>query len=96
MRGQGSIPTGGNILSLDFFYIVKPLMPILALLPILFICEKPEWLPFFRTEFQSLPTFHHTYDQCPHCWDSSSTHTRCYHEQARRAAPIDTALPCCC
>ena len=36
MRGPGSIPTGGNILSLDFFHIhvVKPLMPILALLPI--------------------------------------------------------------
>ena len=43
MRGPGSIPTGGggNILSLDFFHIVKPLMPILALLPILSICEKP-------------------------------------------------------
>ena len=34
MRGPGSIPTGGNILSLDFFHVVKPLMPILALLPI--------------------------------------------------------------
>ena len=33
MRGPGSIPTGGNILSLDFFHVVKPLMPILALLP---------------------------------------------------------------
>ena len=33
MRGPGSIPTGGNILSLDFFHIVKPKMPILALLP---------------------------------------------------------------
>ena len=41
MRGLGSIPTGGNILSLDFFHVVKPLMPILALLPILSICEKP-------------------------------------------------------
>ena len=30
MRGLGSIPTGGNILPLDFFHIVKPLMPILA------------------------------------------------------------------
>ena len=39
MRGQGSIPTGGNILSLDFFHIVKSLMPILALLPILSICK---------------------------------------------------------
>ena len=34
----GSIPTGGNILSLDFFHVVKPLMPIL---PILSICENP-------------------------------------------------------
>ena len=33
MRGPGSIPTGGNILSLDFFQVVKSLMPILALLP---------------------------------------------------------------
>ena len=39
MRGPGSIPTGGNILSLDCFHVVKPLMPIL---PILSICEKPE------------------------------------------------------
>ena len=31
MRGLGSVPTGGNNLSLDFFHIVKPLMPILAL-----------------------------------------------------------------
>ena len=41
MRGPGSIPTRGNILSLDFFHIVNPLMPIL---PILSICEKPEKL----------------------------------------------------
>ena len=34
MRGLGSVPTWGNILSLDFFHVVKPLMPILALLPI--------------------------------------------------------------
>ena len=34
MRGQGSIPTGGNLMSLNFFHVVKPLMPILALLPI--------------------------------------------------------------
>ena len=39
MRGPGSNPTGGNILSLDFFQEVKPLMPILPLLP---ICEKPD------------------------------------------------------
>ena len=36
MRGPGSIPTVGNILSLDFFHVVKVLMPILALLPISF------------------------------------------------------------
>ena len=42
MRGLGSIPTGGNILSLDIFHEVKPLIPILALLPIWSICEKPE------------------------------------------------------
>ena len=41
MRGPGSIPTDGNILSLDFFHIVKPLLLKLALLPILSICEKP-------------------------------------------------------
>ena len=37
MRGLGSIPTGGNILLLDFFCfrVVKPLIPIFALLPIL-------------------------------------------------------------
>ena len=34
MRGLGSIPTRGNILLLDFFYVAKPLMPILALLQI--------------------------------------------------------------
>ena len=44
MRGLGSIPTGGDILSLDFFHVVKPLMPILALLPILSICENPDSL----------------------------------------------------
>ena len=33
MRGPGSTPTEGNILSLYFFHIVKPPMPILALLP---------------------------------------------------------------
>ena len=42
MRGPGSIPAGGNILSLDFFQEVEPLMPILPLLPILSMCEKPE------------------------------------------------------
>ena len=44
MRGPGSIPTGGNILSLDFFHIVKLPMPILALLPMLCVCENPDWL----------------------------------------------------
>ena len=42
MRGPGSIPTWGKILSWDFFQVVKPLMPILVLLPILSICEKSE------------------------------------------------------
>ena len=42
MRGMGSIPTEGNILSMDFFHVIKPLMPILPLLPIMSICEKPE------------------------------------------------------
>ena len=28
LRGLGSIPTGGNILSQDFFHVVKPLMKI--------------------------------------------------------------------
>ena len=37
VRGLGSNPTGGNILSLNFFHIVKPLMPILPLLQILSI-----------------------------------------------------------
>ena len=36
----GSIPTGGDILPLDFFHVVKPLMSILSLLPILSICKK--------------------------------------------------------
>ena len=43
MRGLGSIPTGGNIFHQIFFHIVKPPMPILALLPMLFVCENPEW-----------------------------------------------------
>ena len=29
------------------FHVVKPLMPILALLPMLCICEKPNWKNFF-------------------------------------------------
>ena len=42
MRGPGSIPTGGGgyILSLEFFHVVKSLMPILPILAILSICEK--------------------------------------------------------
>ena len=52
MRGPGSIPTGGNILYLDFFHIVKPLMPILALLPMLCVCENPDLL--FCLNWQSL------------------------------------------
>ena len=34
VRDPGSIPTGDNILSPDYFHVVKSLMPILALLPI--------------------------------------------------------------
>ena len=34
IRRPGSIPTGGKILSLDFFPVVKPLMPVLALFSI--------------------------------------------------------------
>ena len=33
-RGPGSIPTGGNILSMDFFHVAMHLVPILPLLPI--------------------------------------------------------------
>ena len=40
IRGPGSIPTGGNILSPEFFcfQVVKTKMPQLA---ILYVCEKP-------------------------------------------------------
>ena len=42
---SGSILTGGNILLLFFFcfHVVKPLMPILALLPMLCACENREY-----------------------------------------------------
>ena len=42
MRGMGSIPTGGNILSLEFFcfHVVKTKMPQFAFLC---VCEKPFW-----------------------------------------------------
>ena len=46
LKGTGSIPTGSNILSLDFFHVVKPLMPILPLLPILSICKKLAYIPY--------------------------------------------------
>ena len=44
MRHRGSILSGGNILSLDFFcfHIVNPLMRILALLPMLCVCENSD------------------------------------------------------
>ena len=47
---SGSILTGGNILSLFFFcfHVVKPLMPILALLPMLCVCENPSAWPHFK------------------------------------------------
>ena len=42
MRGSGSIPTGDNIFHWIFcFHIVKPMLPILALLPTLFNYGKP-------------------------------------------------------
>ena len=44
MRDLGSILTRGNFLSSDFFHVVKPPMPILALLPVLCVCEKPDWV----------------------------------------------------
>ena len=42
MRGPGSIPTGGNIMSLDFFcfHVVKLLMPIMVLLPTFLITKN--------------------------------------------------------
>ena len=42
MRGLGSIPTGGNIMSLEFFSYSEAPMPTLALLPMLCVCENPE------------------------------------------------------
>ena len=38
----GPILTEGNILSLDFFHIMNPEIPILALLPMLCVCENPD------------------------------------------------------
>ena len=41
---QSSERPGGNILWLEFcVHIVKALIPILALLPMLCVCENPEW-----------------------------------------------------
>ena len=56
IRGLGSILTRGNILSLDLFYfhIVKPLMPILALLPMLCLCENPKWLQYLADDQSEL------------------------------------------
>ena len=42
MRDPGSIPTWGNILSLDFFHVVRASDANIGILPILSICEKPE------------------------------------------------------
>ena len=36
-------PYSGKVLSLDFFHVVKPLMPMLALLATSSSCENPEW-----------------------------------------------------
>ena len=46
----GSIPTEPNILSLDIFHVVKPLMPILALLPI----SSSFWKTWFSFHFGKL------------------------------------------
>ena len=54
VKGLGSIPTGGNILLLDFFHVVKPSMPILALLPMLCICENPEFYNFSEKGLEDL------------------------------------------
>ena len=44
----GSVPTGGNILYWIFsFHVVKPVMPILALLPMLCVCENSDCSPTF-------------------------------------------------
>ena len=45
IRGPDSAPTRANcnILSLNFFHIVRPLMPVLALLSVLSVCEDPDW-----------------------------------------------------
>ena len=42
MTGRGSMLTEGNIVLLEYFcfHIVKPLMQLLALLPMLCVCEK--------------------------------------------------------
>ena len=45
MRGPASIPTGGNILSLYILHIVKPPMLILAILPMLCVCENLKRIP---------------------------------------------------
>ena len=50
MRGPGSIPTGSNILSLDFFHIVKSSMPTL---PMLCVCEKRKCLLNFMNNLSS-------------------------------------------
>ena len=42
MRGPGAIPTGGNIFHWIFFSHSEVPMPILALLPMLCVCENPE------------------------------------------------------
>ena len=50
---------------IDLFHVLKPLMPILALLPILTICEKPEW-KFHQSIFQ------HTFNANVWCADLNS------------------------
>ena len=58
-----SIPNGINILLLDFFcfYVVKPQMPMLALLPMLCVCEKPYFKiyekAYLQIQFHALGCF---------------------------------------
>ena len=59
MRGRGSIPTKGNILSLDLFHLVKPLMPILALLPICLFVKNP--IVVIKTVGSSTQCTRHSY-----------------------------------
>ena len=43
MRDPGSIPTGGNILSLDFFHS-EAFDTNICIIAMLCVCENPNWL----------------------------------------------------